>query len=168
MRPFNSTRARAIAAALGLAVSLAPAVRAGSTHARATRDQRDADRALSSEGYADRVFELLNQERRRHGLRQLRSDACSQGYATRWSAELARSERLRHQSMRPMMKTCRAKRVAENVALGTVGPERIMKTWMDSPGHRANILDPRLDWVGVAAARSESGRWYVVQDFLGN
>jgi uncharacterized protein YkwD len=57
--------------------------------------------------------------------------------------------------------------VAENIGYGNVTAEALMKTWMASSHHRANILNPKLSHLGVGAARSKSGHWYAVQDFLG-
>ena len=153
----------AIAALALLAVAPAWAA-AGASTAKARRDEAAA---MSPDLYANRLFELVNAERKRHGLRSLRSDGCAADYATRWSTALARRERLYHQPLRDMMKTCKVRRAAENIALGNVPAERIVDKWMESPGHRANILDPQLSYVGFGAARGESGRWYVVQDFLG-
>ena len=121
----------------------------------------------SGDAYEDRIFSLLNAERRRHGLRSLRRGSCASSYAERWSGQLARSQRLHHQSLRPLLKSCGARRAAENIAYGNVSADALMKTWMASSGHRANILNPRLSYVGVGAARSKSGHWYAVQDFLG-
>ena len=39
--------------------------------------------------------------------------------------------------------------------------------WMNSPGHRANLLSSRAPVMGVGAAKSRSGRWVVVQNFRG-
>lgn len=38
---------------------------------------------------------------------------------------------------------------AENIAAGQATPEAVMRTWMNSTGHRANILDPRFTDIGV-------------------
>lgn len=37
----------------------------------------------------------------------------------------------------------------ENIAAGQATPEEVMRVWMNSPGHRANILDPRFTDIGV-------------------
>jgi len=121
----------------------------------------------SSDAYEDRIFALMNAERRRHGMRPLRRGSCASSYAERWSGQLARNQRLHHQSLRPLLRSCGARRAAENIGYGNVSAEVLMKKWMASSRHRANILDPRLSYVGVGAARSKSGHWYAVQDFLG-
>src|SRR6267378_2061774 len=53
--------------------------------------------------------------------------------------------------------------IAENIAVAS-NPETIHAGWMDSPGHRRNILNPDLTAVGIAAVRG-SGGLFAVQDF---
>jgi uncharacterized protein YkwD len=136
--------------------------------APATGDARSRPPAgPSDDAYASRILSLLNRERTRYGLRPLQRSRCSTSWAERWSSTMASSQRLHHQSMRSMLRECGARRAAENIAYGNVSAEEMMKKWMSSRGHRANILDPKLGYVGVGAARSGDGNWYAVQDFLG-
>jgi uncharacterized protein YkwD len=152
---------RRIAAALAIAVGLAmlgvPAAEA----------RRSGAAQPSSDAYANRIFSLINAERARRGLQRLRRGSCASAYAERWSVHLARSQTLGHQSLKPMLKSCAARRVAENIGYGNVTADVLMKKWMASAQHRANILSPKLSYLGVGAARSKSGHWYAVQDFLG-
>src|SRR6202790_3129329 len=53
--------------------------------------------------------------------------------------------------------------LAENVALAP-SAEGIHQQWMNSPPHRANLLDPQLDSVGIAVAES-NGTLFAVEDF---
>ena len=53
---------------------------------------------------------------------------------------------------------------AENVAYG-YGPEQVVGGWMDSPGHRANILNPRYTHLGVGYAVDADGRTHFTQNF---
>ena len=126
-----------------------------------------AVRIDSNDAYATRIFVLLNRERTRHGLRPLQRGRCATSWAERWSSSMARSQKLGHQSLKPFLKGCGARRAAENVASGNVSADALMKQWMASRRHRANILHPQLSFVGVGAARGKDGSWYAVQDFLG-
>lgn len=153
---------RALAATFAAAAALTIVASAPKVSARSGTAAQ-----ASSDAYEERIFSLMNAERRRHGLRPLRRGSCASSYAERWSGQLARKQRLHHQSLRPLLKTCGARRAAENIGYGNVSAEALMKEWMGSSRHRANILDPRLSYVGVGAARSKSGHWYAVQDFLG-
>ena len=61
---------------------------------------------------------------------------------------------------------CRASRVGENIAYGTVSADQMVAMWMRSPGHRANILSSHFTHLGVAAATTATGRTYGTQNFL--
>jgi uncharacterized protein YkwD len=150
-----------------IAATLAVAVGVALLDVPAAEARRKEATQPSSDAYASRIFSLINAERARRGLHRLRRGSCASTYAERWSVQLARTQKLRHQSLRPMLKSCAARRVAENIGYGNVTADALMKKWMASAQHRSNILNPKLSYLGVGAARSKSGHWYAVQDFLG-
>ena len=49
---------------------------------------------------------------------------------------------------------------AENIAYGEPDPAAVMTAWMDSSGHRANILDCGLRALGVGVAEGPAGPWW--------
>jgi uncharacterized protein YkwD len=49
---------------------------------------------------------------------------------------------------------------AENIAYGQPSPAAVMDAWMDSSGHRANILDCELRTLGVGIAEGPDGPWW--------
>ena len=54
----------------------------------------------------------------------------------------------------------------ENIAFGPESAEEAVAGWLDSPGHCANIMEPRFQEIGVGlAAGRKRGRIYWVQDF---
>jgi uncharacterized protein YkwD len=55
--------------------------------------------------------------------------------------------------------------VAENIAMGQPSSQEVVRSWMNSSGHRANILNPNHHRIGVSAYRTESGTIYWVQQF---
>ncbi len=61
------------------------------------------------------------------------------------------------------------KTVGENLAAGQTSCEMVMQQWMDSPGHRANILNKNFKYLGVAYLYSGKGKYkhYWVQEFKG-
>ena len=71
-----------------------------------------------------------------------------------------------HQSLQPILGACSASRAGENIAYGTITAERMMELWMNSPGHRANILSTAFTHLGVGAVKTSSGSWYASQVFL--
>ena len=54
----------------------------------------------------------------------------------------------------------------ENIAYGQPTPQAVMVAWMNSPGHRANILSPSYTQIGVGLAKDASGRCYWTQHFI--
>lgn len=54
----------------------------------------------------------------------------------------------------------------ENIAMGQPTPQAVMQAWMNSTGHRANILNPQFKEIGVGAAKTSSGVWYWTQEFM--
>ena len=50
--------------------------------------------------------------------------------------------------------------VGENIAAGQTDVEKVMEAWMNSPGHRKNILNRKWLHIGAAAVRSSSGKIY--------
>ena len=117
--------------------------------------------AAATATYEARVLTAVNVQRAHYGRRPLASWSCIDRYAESWSAYLARTGLLVHRSMRTVLRGCAATRVAENLARGGVGPERVVALWMASPPHRANLLDGRLADAGVAATFA-GGAWTVV------
>lgn len=125
---------------------------------------------------------LLNVQRARHRLPALHAnpglDAVARGHA----AEMVRRGYFSHRGagggspdrrIRRARRGCRRCRTAENIAWRAVGatPAAIVRAWMTSPGHRANILNPRLRLLGTGIARGtpvgrRRGGTYVT-DFAG-
>lgn len=109
---------------------------------------------------------LLNRERARHGLGRLRSNGRLRAAALRHSGHMARANFFDHTSPSGSSMTDRVRRagylrgsggwaLGENIAWGAgslATPRAIVRAWMRSPGHRANILTPRFREIGVGVA----------------
>jgi uncharacterized protein YkwD len=121
--------------------------------------------AAATWAYENRVESLINVQRAKYKLGRLAWSPCPDRYAESWGAYLARTGRFYHQSLTPILRGCSATRVAENLARGYTTADRTVAAWMASPGHRANILDPRLTRCSVAAVYAR-GQWTVVADFI--
>ncbi len=116
--------------------------------------------------YAGEVLRLTNVERTSRGLRPLAASSCATRFADAWALQLSLLGALSHQSMTTILSSCGARGVGENVAYGNVAPAQLVTMWMNSAGHRANILNPAFTHVGISALTTSSGRVYGVQDFL--
>ena len=55
--------------------------------------------------------------------------------------------------------------MGENIAYGQTSPEMVMDSWMNSPGHRANILNGNYKYIGVGHYVDGTGTNYWVQLF---
>jgi uncharacterized YkwD family protein/spore coat assembly protein SafA len=54
----------------------------------------------------------------------------------------------------------------ENIAMGQQTPAAVVNSWMNSPGHRANILNPSYTQIGVGLAKNKNGTCYWTQMFI--
>ena len=100
----------------------------------------------------------LNGFRASHGLGQLRTDGTLAALASEHAADMARRDNLDHNGFM----THRAPRGAraENVAYGCKESACVIQQWVNSSGHRKNMLIPSLSRYGLASATSPSGRKY--------
>ena len=120
--------------------------------------------------FDDQVLAYTNVERRKHGLRPLAAGSCLDGFAQRWTSHMATADDFNHQSLRAILRTCPRRTVGENIAWagGSMTAKGVVTMWMNSPGHRHNILNPRFTRIGIDAYTStRTGRLYVTQDFGG-
>lgn len=101
------------------------------------------------------IVEKTNRWRQRHGLRPLQIDLHLMKSARRHTGWMTRNRRLQHTSAP----------VAENIAWGQRNSDEALRSWMGSPGHRANILNPRYRKIGVAAYVASDGSVYWCQQF---
>ncbi len=112
-----------------------------------------------------RLLASIDAERALAGLPPLRVAACVQRPAERWAGQLAAGESLRHQSLTPITRLCRARRVGEIVGATTRAPDGLVDAWLASRGHRRTLLAPHFTHVGIGVEQAPSGRWFAVVDF---
>jgi uncharacterized protein YkwD len=121
--------------------------------------------ARSAADFQDSVRSLTNGIRLDHDEVKLREKSCVQKYAVRQARKMAKADEMFHQDLGPVLKDCGLSLVGENVAYGYTSAGTLLKAWMDSPGHRANILEERYRQLGVGARKSDDGTGYVSQVF---
>ena len=96
------------------------------------------------------VASLVNQSRAAHGRGYLRDNWQLDRKAQSWANYLASIGRLAHSNLASGI-TYRWRALAENVGYGgSIG--QVHNAYMNSPGHRANILDGRMNYLGTGAA----------------
>lgn len=121
--------------------------------------------------FEDEVVRLVNVERSKRGLRPLAED---------W--ELSRVARIKSQDMHDkgyfshtsptygspfdMMKSfgIKYRSAGENIARGQATPQAVVNAWMNSSGHRANILNSSFTHIGVGYVADGK---YWTQMFIG-
>lgn len=114
--------------------------------------------------YANAVVKATNHARAERDRVRLRRNACLQRFADQQARRMAKQQRMFHQPLRRIQRRCRMGAVGENVAYGFSNGRAVMRRWMSSPGHRANILRKPYRLTGVGA-RKAGGHWYVAQVF---
>jgi uncharacterized protein YkwD len=100
----------------------------------------------------------LNGFRATHGLSQLRTDGTLAALAGEHAADMARRDSLDHDGFMTHRGPRGAR--AENVAYGCKESACVIQQWVNSSGHRKNMLIPSLNRYGLASATSPSGRKY--------
>ncbi len=123
--------------------------------------------AGGADSYVAQTDRATDRARTSHDRRVLRTDRCLQRSAQRQAERMARAGTLSHTTdPARTMRRCGLQAWGENVAkaLGDTGGSAVVRLWMASPGHRANILDRRFRRIGIGAVRRD-GYWWVVQVF---
>lgn len=116
------------------------------------------------------LFQAANAERVQRGLQPLRWDGSLYRAAINHAREMAQRQSISHQypgeaelTERGKLAGARFSTIAENVAMAPTAPT-IHRAWMNSEGHRDNLLDPTVDSVGISVL-SRNGELYAVEDF---
>ncbi|ONH24446.1 CAP domain-containing protein [Pseudofrankia asymbiotica] len=120
----------------------------------------------------DEVVRLTNVERSKAGCGPLAVDARLTAAAQGHSADMAQKNYFSHTSLdgRSFADRIRATgfpgtSIAENIAAGGTTAAQTVEMWMNSEGHRANILNCSYTHIGVGYAEGGSYRYYWTQDF---
>jgi uncharacterized protein YkwD len=116
------------------------------------------------------LYDAVNRERASLGLRQLQWDTALANAARLHTTLLAEHDTLSHRfegeadlQTRLRLAGARFSLVAENVAQAP-DVSTLHIAWMNSAPHRANILDPQVDSIGIAIER-RGEEYYATQDF---
>jgi len=149
------------------AAPAAPA--APSTPAKTTTPSGSA--ALND--YEQQVVTLVNKERAAAGLSALTVNSTLANVAETKAADLRDENYFDHQSPKygspfDMMHSfgITYSYAGENIAKGQRTPDEVMNGWMNSPGHRANILNANYTQIGVGYVTDSNGTGYWVQEFI--
>jgi uncharacterized protein YkwD len=155
-------------------VDTTPAPSASPSHRRASRHRTHrpshAKHTVAGLSAEQTAVHLTNAQRERHGCAPLRTDSRLRAAARDHSADMRDRGYFDHDTPTGTSPWDRIKARgyadpgAENIARGYHSATAVVAGWMDSPGHRANILNCDLKAVGIGVAYGPSGPWWT-QDF---
>lgn len=151
----------------------APTANTESAETAKTNSEAAAAPAASFGSYEQQVVDLVNKERAAVGLPALKVNSQLSAVAEKKAEDLRDKNYFDHQSqtygspfdmMRQFGITYTA--AGENIARGQKTPSEVMNGWMNSPGHRANILNSSYTEIGVGYVTDSRGTTYWVQHFI--
>jgi uncharacterized protein YkwD len=133
----------------------------------------DDNQPSDTSTFADEVIDLVNVERRANGLQELARNQILADVAQAYAKRMADIGFFAHEdALTGSMPWDRAAAAGytyvyfgENIAAGQRTPQEVMTGWMNSPGHRENILRPQFTEIGVGMYSGGSLRTYWVQEF---
>jgi uncharacterized protein YkwD len=119
-------------------------------------------------GQTEQVFTLVNQQRQQAGCAAFTEDSHLDTAAQSHSSDMATQHYFDHTT--PSGVTFDKRETAagypspggENIAMGQTSAQQVMTDWMNSPGHRANILNCDFTAIGIGL---DTDGWYWTQDF---
>lgn len=128
------------------------------------------DNIIPTDQFDQQVLDLVNQERTDRGLDPLTLSERLDQAADDYSQTMIDADHFSHtgpngSSMRQRIEDAgytNWNRLAENIAAGQRTPEQVVQGWMNSSGHRANILNPDLTHMGLGYAEGNAeygNRW---------
>ena len=125
----------------------------------------------SVSAFEQQVVQLTNQERAKNGLPALKLDVELSKVAREKSRDMQAKNYFSHTSPTygspfDMMKAygISYKAAGENIAMGQRSPEEVVQAWMNSQGHRENIMNPNFTHIGVGHITQGN---YWTQMFIG-
>ncbi len=140
-----------------------------------TTEQKETPKQNSSlNAFEQEVINLTNQEREKNGLAPFKANIELSSVARTKSQDMIDKNYFDHQSPTygspfEMMKSfgISYRTAGENIAKGQRTAQQVVNGWMNSEGHRKNILNPNFTEIGVGYAVSPSGTAHWTQMFIG-
>lgn len=119
---------------------------------------------------ARHIFDRVNAERAKRGLKPVAWNGDLAAVARQWSKEMARTGRFKHQDTQALLQRDRVSgfaAIGENIfrATGPVSAGRIHAGWMRSDGHRANVVNPGWNRVGIGVFCADDCSVWATEEF---
>ena len=119
---------------------------------------------------AEQLYAMANETRAQAGLRRLEWDPALAEVAMKHCMRMAAEGPIAHRyggepdlAERAGAAGAHFSLIEENIAVGSY-PGKIHQGWLDSPGHRANLLNPEIDRIGTAVVAAQ-GVLFAVADY---
>ena len=111
------------------------------------------------------MFNRVNAERSARGLPALRWSSSLASNARNWSVSMGVNNNFTHSNIRPLLDQYQT--AAENIGVGGQGTRAgaIHTAWMNSTGHRVNLLARNLDVIGIGVYCAADGKMWATQQF---
>ncbi|MEW4275912.1 CAP domain-containing protein [Priestia aryabhattai] len=142
------------------------------TKAQQSENTDKAEQTKDASQFEQKVVDLVNQERQKQGLKPLTLNKELSDVARTKSKDMMDKGYFDHNSPTygspfDMMKQFGIEytTAGENIAKGQQSPEDVMNAWMNSDGHRKNILNPDFTEIGVGYVKGDTTYW--TQQFIG-
>ena len=122
---------------------------------------------------ADDILKLINEYRKRKGLRAFAMSSVMNAEALKHSENMAaRRTSFSHNGFQGRIKRISSSlngvsNAAENVAMGSTSAKQVVEQWLSSPGHKRNIEGP-YSLTGIGVAADKKGVLYYTQIFVTN
>lgn len=128
-----------------------------------------AESAIAADGVShEKMLHAVNTIRQQHKVAPLALHPKLQMMAREQSRRMARSGRMSHRVGWFNGFQTRLRRAgfrglaAENIAKGHQDLERVLQTWMNSRGHRRNMLHPRMRYIGMALVHGRGQNYWTM------
>ncbi|CJG20112.1 uncharacterized protein%2C YkwD family [Streptococcus pneumoniae] len=142
------------------------------TKAQQSENTDKSEQTKDASQFEQKVVDLVNQERQKQGLKPLTLNKKLSDVARAKSKDMMDKGYFDHNSPTygspfDMMKQFGIEytTAGENIAKGQQSPEDVMNAWMNSDGHRKNILNPDFTEIGVGYVKGDTTYW--TQQFIG-
>ena len=162
-RPFDGMRLKNWIAYLNQHITTKPSL--PQVHKpEANTPQTPTTPNIQENTYAKAVLDLVNTERAKQGLNPLSLDEKLNNVAYAHSKDMADNNFFSHTNLKGQSPFDRMKNAgisyraaAENIAAGQKTPEQVVKSWMNSDGHRKNILNGSFNKMGLGYYKTQGG-----------
>jgi len=160
---FSRPRRR-LGVAAGTAAAVVLALLSAVTPVTAASASTSCTSSLSVAEVQARILADVNAARGRVDVKPLKANAAMNTVALKWSQKQAANATMSHNPNYASQIPAGWSAAGENVAFG-YSPTTVTRAWLDSPGHRANVLRTSFTHIGIGVACSDAGRPYYTQVF---